>query len=77
MEFIIFLGKLDKEILDLLTRANYTIEENKIEITLTKNYDKTKLINHVSNKLSLHPSIFSVKKVDQLPLTKNLKYKYR
>ena len=53
------------------------IKENKIEITLTKNYDKTELINHVSNKLSLHPSIFSVKKVDKLPLTKNLKYKYR
>ena len=49
------------------------IEENKIEITLTKNYDKTKLINHVSNKLSLHPSIFSVKKVDKLPLTKKFK----
>ena len=53
------------------------IAENKIEITLAKNFDKNELINHISNKLSLHPSIFSVKKVDKLPLTKNLKYKYK
>ena len=31
MEFIIFLSKLDKEILELLIKANYTVEENKIE----------------------------------------------
>ena len=31
MEFIIFLSKLDKEILDLLTKANYIVEENKKE----------------------------------------------
>ena len=31
MEFIIFLGKLDKEILDLLIKANYVVEENTIE----------------------------------------------
>ena len=37
MEFIIFLSKLDKEILDLLTRANYIVEENKIECLLNKN----------------------------------------
>ena len=37
MEFILFLSKLDKEILDLLTRANYIIEENKIECLLNKN----------------------------------------
>ena len=30
MEFIIFLSKLDKEILDLLIKANYAVEENKI-----------------------------------------------
>ena len=36
MEFIIFLSKLDKEILDLLIRANYTIEENKIECLSNK-----------------------------------------
>lgn len=53
------------------------IEENKIEITLTKNYNKAELINHISNKLSLHPSIFSVKKVEKLPMTRNLKYKYK
>ena len=31
MEFIIFLSKLDKEILDLLIKANYVVEENTIE----------------------------------------------
>ncbi len=36
MEFIIFLSKLDKEILDLLIKANYTVEENKIECLLNK-----------------------------------------
>ena len=28
MEFIIFLGKLDREIIDLIKKANYSIEEN-------------------------------------------------
>ena len=37
MEFIIFLGKLDKEILDLLMKANYVVEENKVECLLNKN----------------------------------------
>ena len=36
MEFIIFLSKLDKEILDLLIKANYIVEENKIECNLNK-----------------------------------------
>ena len=34
MEFIIFLSKLDKEILDLLIKAKYEVEENKIECLL-------------------------------------------
>ena len=37
MEFIIFLGKLDKEILNLLIKANYVIEENKVECLLNRN----------------------------------------
>ena len=37
MEFIIFLSKLDKEILDLLTKANYIVEENKVECLINKN----------------------------------------
>ena len=37
MEFIIFLSKLDKEILNLLTKANYIVEENKIECLLNEN----------------------------------------
>ena len=36
MEFIIFLSKLDKEILDLLMKANYIVEENKIECRINK-----------------------------------------
>ena len=36
MEFIIFLSKLDKEIVDLLVKANYKIHENKIECLLNR-----------------------------------------
>ncbi len=50
MEFIIFLSKLDKEILDLLIKANYIVEENKIECLLNKeikglyNFEKNQII---------------------------------
>ena len=50
MEFIIFLSKLDKEILDLLIKANYKVEENKIECLLNKeikglhNFEENKII---------------------------------
>ena len=50
MEFIIFLSKLDKEILDLLIKANYIVEENKVECLLNKeikglhNFAKNKII---------------------------------
>ena len=37
MEFIIFLSKLDKEILELLIKANYIVEENKVECLLNQN----------------------------------------
>ena len=36
MELIIFLSKLDKEILNLLIKANYIVEENKIECQINK-----------------------------------------
>ena len=36
MELIIFLSKIDKEILDLLIKANYEVEENKIECLINK-----------------------------------------
>jgi len=36
MEIIIFLSKIDKEILDLLLKANYIVEENKIECLINK-----------------------------------------
>ena len=50
MEFILFLSKLDIEILDLLKKANYAVEENKIECLLNKdikglhNFEENKII---------------------------------
>jgi len=50
MEFILFLSKLDKEILNLLMKANYIVEENKIECLLKKeikglhNFKENKII---------------------------------
>ena len=50
MEFIIFLSKLDKEILDLLIKANYIVEENKLECLLNKkikglhNFEENKIV---------------------------------
>ena len=49
MEFIIFLSKLDKEILDLLIKANYIVEENKIECLFNK--DIKGLYNFEENKI--------------------------
>ena len=49
MEFIIFLSKLDKEILNLLIKANYTVEENKIECLVNKEIKG--LHNYVENKI--------------------------
>ena len=49
MEFIIFLSKLDKEILDLLIQANYVVEENKTECLLNKEIKG--LHNFVENKI--------------------------
>ena len=47
MEFIIFLSKIDKEILDLLMKANYVVEENKIIICTENAKKKT---NYKNNK---------------------------
>ena len=50
MEFIIFLGRLDKEILELLIKANYIVEENNIECLINKeikglhNFEENKII---------------------------------
>ena len=50
MEFILFLSKLDKEILNLLIKSNYIVEENKIECLLNKeikglhNFEENKII---------------------------------
>jgi hypothetical protein len=50
MEFLIFLSKLDREILDLLISANYIVEENRIECLFNKeikglhNFEDNKII---------------------------------
>ena len=49
MEFIIFLSKLDKEILDLLIKAKYEVKENKIECLLNKEIKG--LHNFLENKI--------------------------
>ena len=49
MEFIIFLSKLDKEILELLVKANYIVEENKIECLINKEIKG--LHNLIENKI--------------------------
>ena len=49
MEFIIFLSKLDKEILELLVKANYIVEENKIECLINKEIKG--LHNFIENKI--------------------------
>ena len=49
MEFIIFLSNLDKEIIDLLIKANYIVEENRIECLLNK--EISGLHNFKENKI--------------------------
>ena len=77
MEFIIFLSKLDKEILDLLIKANYVVEENKIECLLNKeikglhNFVEKKIIictenakrktNYINEKLRPNKENFKTK----------------
>ena len=77
MEFIIFLSKLDKEILDLLIKANYEVEENKIECLLNKeikglhNFVEKKIIictenakrktNYINEKLRPNKENFKTK----------------
>ena len=38
MEFIIFLSKLDKEIIDLIKKTNYSLEENTVLCNLDKKF---------------------------------------
>ena len=38
MEFILFLSKIDKEIIELINKANYSIEENTALCLLDKKY---------------------------------------
>ena len=53
MEFILFLSKLDKEILNLLIKANYIVEENKIECLLNKEIKGLHNLKVYSNQLSI------------------------
>ena len=75
MEFIIFLSKLDKEILDLLIKANYIVEENKIECLFNKdikglhNFEENKIIICTEN--AKRKTNYRNKK--QLPNKENLK----
>ena len=73
MEFIIFLSKLDKEILDLLIKAKYKVEENKIECLLNKEIKG--LHNFVENKIIIctenakGKQIIEMKSSDQIKTT--------
>ena len=73
MEFIIFLSKIDKEILDLLVKANYVVEENKIECLLNKEIKG--LHNFVENKIIICTEmrkgrqIIEMKRGDQTKIT--------
>ena len=75
MEFIIFLSKLDKDILDLLMKANYIVEENKIECLLDRkikglhNFKENKIIICTEN--AKRKTNYRNKK--QLPKKENLK----
>jgi hypothetical protein len=75
MEFLIFLSKLDKEILDLLIKANYIVEENKIECLINKqikglhNFEENKIIICTEN--AKRKTNYRNKK--QLPNKDNLK----
>ena len=78
MEFILFLSKLDKEILNLLMKANYLVEENQIECLLNKeikglhNFKEDKIIictenvkrktNYKSKKQSLNKDNFKTER---------------
>ena len=64
--------------------SNYGVEnickfdtENKINILIKENTNNFNLIKYISGKLSLHPNVFSIKKENQFPMTKNLKIKYK
>ena len=50
MEFIIFLSKLDKEILDLLIKSNNIVEENKVECLLNKEIKGNNQIKTISKQ---------------------------
>ena len=58
MEFIIFLSKLYKEILDLLIKANYIVEENKIECLLNKRFNN----NAITWAITKNPQSWSMNK---------------
>ena len=75
MEFLIFLGKIDKEILELLIKANYTVEENTVECLLNKKIKG--LHNFEDNKIIICTENAKIKtnyrKIKQQPNKNNFK----
>ena len=58
--------------------AIITEKNNYFFYTFTKKYDKFKeLINHLSIKTSIHPSVFSISSINKLPINLNFKPKLK
>jgi len=51
-------------------------EENKITIFIKKLDDGKKLKSYLGKLTQLHPSVFSIKRLDKFPLNKNYKISY-
>ncbi len=77
MEFILFLSKLDKEILNLLIKSNYIVEENKIECLLNKeikglhNFKENKIIICTEN--AKRKQIIEIRINNQIKITSKQK----
>ena len=51
-------------------------KKNKITIFIEKNIDEKMLLKKIKDKISIHPSNFSIKKINKFPINKNLKVSY-
>ena len=75
MEFIIFLSQLDKDILALLIKANYIVEENKVECLLNKkikglhNFEENRIVICTENA----KKITNYRDIKQQPYKDNYK----
>ena len=71
------LAELEYNISDLGIQSICKInEENKITIFIKKLDDGKKLKNYLGKLTQLHPSVFSIKRLDKFPLNKNYKISY-